>query len=195
MHSAASTELLSAYRQDNSIPEHRLFQVVNGKLKSIARKRLGAERPGSLQPTELISEAYEKMLSSRSQKWQDEIHFLAVASRVMRQILIDYARRRNALKRGNGLEPVELQESHLVDARDLDLILSVKQVLAQLSRLDTRQAEIVGMMYFDGLTQEEVAQSIGVEVRTVKREWGMARAWMAKRLTTPASEALRRFVA
>ncbi|MFN0105143.1 MAG: sigma-70 family RNA polymerase sigma factor [Bryobacteraceae bacterium] len=190
-HPVDVTQLLSAFRAGDRGAEELLFQAVHRELKLIARRRLRSERKGhTMQPTALVGEAYEKLINQRQKTWHNKAHFMAVASRVMRQVLIDYARRRKSSKRGGSKELVELNDAQAAVTPNLDIVLAVHEALEQLAEFDERQARIVEMVFFGGLTQEQVAESFGLDVRTIKRDWEMARAWLAKRLASqPARSA------
>ncbi|MCW5756509.1 MAG: sigma-70 family RNA polymerase sigma factor [Phycisphaeraceae bacterium] len=142
----------------------------------------GERRDHTLQPTALVHEAYLKLIEQRSTDWNDRAHFFAVASRIIRRILVDHAREKNALKRGGGGQRVSLEG---VDAAtpqaDVDLV-ALDDALKELAELSERQARIVELRYFGGLTVPEVAAALGLGARTVDREWQAARAWLFCRL-------------
>jgi len=172
------TQLLEQLEQGDSTTVDRLVPLVYAELHDLAAGYLRAERPDhTLQPTALVNEAYLKLVGQREVRWQNRAHFLGVAAQAMRRILVDYARRRRAVKRGGGLL-ITLQEGMLVGvAATLDLV-EVNDALIRLGELDVRQARIVELRFFGDLTVEEIAELLGIATITVKREWRMARAWL-----------------
>ena len=175
------TEQLEALRGGNRQAESLLAALVYDELHKRARQFMRRERPDhTLQPTALVNEAFLKLLRPHTFEWQDRAHFLAVASTVMRQILIDHARRRGAAKRPGAKE--ELQDRHAARDLQLDRWLALDQALTRLSQMDPRQGRLVELMYFGGLTEEETAEALGISVRTVKRDWASARAWLQAQL-------------
>jgi len=148
------------------------------ELHAAAARELRSERPNhTLRATALVHEAYLRLSSSANLEWQDRTHFLALAAKAMRQVLVDYARSRSRAKRGGGREQIALEESSLITKRPVD-IAALDQALDRLEALDERQARIVEMRFFAGMTVEEVAQELSISSKTVKRDWAMARAWL-----------------
>ena len=165
-----------------------LMPLVYAELRRLAAHYLKGERPGqTLQPTALVHEAYVKLQKDRPERWQNRAHFCAIAAHAMRQILIERARARDALKRGGGQALVTFDEGlpAAVPDRGVDL-LSLDAALERLAALDEGQARIVELRYFGGLSIEETAEAMGISPATVKRHWAVARAWLAKELE-PAS--------
>lgn len=145
----------------------------------MASQYLRQERPGhTLQATALVHEAYIKLAGQRDAKWQNRAHFFGVASQLMRRILVDYARAQQRGKRGGKQQRVSLDESLLVSADRTDELLEVNEALAKLEAMDARQARIVELRYFGGLTTEETAEVLHISSKTVLREWSMAKAWL-----------------
>jgi RNA polymerase sigma factor (TIGR02999 family) len=161
----------------------RLFSLIYDELHATADAYMSRERAGhTLQPTALVHEAYLKLVEGPSVAWQGRSHFLGIAARVMRQILIDHARRKGAAKRGGSLERVTLDESGLVDGRSgLDL-LDLHQALDRFAALDDRAARVVEMRVFGGMTAAESADVLGVSSRTVEHDWSVARLWLGREL-------------
>ena len=153
---------------------------------------MAQETPGhTLQPTALVHEVYLRIVG-RKTAWQGRAHFFAVAAHVMRSVLVDYARKRTAQKRGGILPVVSLDDALTISEDKCELALQVDEALDKLAQFDARQARIVEMRYFGGMTEEEVALLLGISTRTVKRDWTMAKAWLAGALTTPGTaQALR----
>jgi len=171
----------------------QLLPLVYGELRRIADGRLQHEADAhTLQPTALVHEAYLKLVDQVQASYESRVHFLKVASTVMRRILIDHARTRRRGKRGGGRERVELTDGALVgDGADgsLDLV-ALDDALHRLQGLDPRKVEIAEMRYFAGMTVQETADALGVSAATVKRGWEMARLWLARELSAdPADDA------
>jgi RNA polymerase sigma-70 factor, ECF subfamily len=178
------TVLLRKMQRGDSDARARLISLVYPQLKRIAANKLRAERRDhTLQPTALVHEAFLR-LAAGDVEWRDRVHFFALAAELMRHILVDAARRRRSAKRGGAVRQVELDESLLLVEERLEIILEVDQLLTRLHALDSRQAKVVEMRYFAGLTEEEIALALKISERTVKRDWNMARAWMRKELSS-----------
>ena len=170
------TGLLAALRGGDRAALDRLFPLVYRELHDRAHGQLARHRPGdTLSTTALVHEAYLKLTDSAHQTYQDRVHFFAVASRAMRQILVDYARRRMAVKRG-GAPPVTLDPEVVGDPGRPEELVALDEALVRLEALDERLARTVEMRFFGGLSVEETAAALGVSPRTVKRDWRKARA-------------------
>ena len=165
-----------------------LMPLVYAELRRLAAHYLKGERPGqTLQPTALVHEAYLKLLKDRPERWQNRAHFCAIAAHAMRQILIERARARDALKRGGGQPRVTFDEGLPVTEPEQSVdVIALDAALDRLAALDASQARIVELRYFGGLSIEETAEAMGISPATVKRHWAVARAWLAKELETPA---------
>jgi RNA polymerase sigma-70 factor, ECF subfamily len=165
-----------------------LMPVVYDELRRIAARYMNRERPGqTIQATALVNEAFVRLASERPRRFAGRTHFLAIAALSMRQILVQRARARRALKRGARPEQVTLDERLLAgEGQSID-VLALDEALTRLAALDPGQARIVELRYFGGLTIEETAEVVGVSPATVKREWALARAWL-KRALDPASD-------
>jgi RNA polymerase sigma factor (TIGR02999 family) len=159
-----------------------IFPLVYSELRKIARRLFVRESPGhTLQPTALVHEAYLKLVEQQRADVKSRTHFIAVGAQAMRRLLVDHARRRGASKRGSAKPNLDLMD--IIDSTpegefDFDQILSVHAALERLARFDERQSLIVTLRFFGGLTQEEIAQLLGVSVGTVARDWRHARAWL-----------------
>jgi RNA polymerase sigma factor (TIGR02999 family) len=175
--------LLDEWRAGSREALQALIPVVYEELRRIARHHLRQERPDhTLQSTALVHEAYLRLIKQGPADVETRAHFLAVASQLMRQILVDHARRHRAAKRGGGLK-LELTEAMcLQKAPGVDLI-ALDNALNELARLDPQQSRIVEMRFFGGLSIEDTAEVIGVSRTTVKREWATARAWLLREMT------------
>jgi RNA polymerase sigma-70 factor (ECF subfamily) len=158
--------------------------LVYDELKRIAAHKLASERRNhTLQATALVHEAYLRLIDQHSVNWQNRAHFFAIASEMMRRILVNYAESRNAKKRGDGKTLLALDDAEKFAAdEEVDLIF-LDNALKELAEFDATQAKIVELKFFGGLTNEESAEVLGVSDSTVKREWRMARAWLTARLT------------
>ena len=174
------TRLLAEWKLGGKDALARLFPLVYRELRRLAGHYLKGERTGhTLQPTALVHEAFLKLIGQDRADWQNRAQFMGVAAQVMRRILVDHARRRAASKRAGA--PVEFDEQlpgQPAETIRFEDILAVNEALGSLARFDPRQAQIVEMRYFGGLSVEETAEVLGVSPRTVKREWSMARAWL-----------------
>ena len=176
------TKLLQRAAAGEQAAEADLFEALYGQLRGIARGMLANERPGhSLQPTALVHEVFLR-LRGGSIDWQNRTHFFSVAARVMRRILVDHARARLAKKRPGSAQRVEADEALHYSADDPVTVLMVDEALQRLAALDERQARIVEMRFFGGLTEDEIAEVLGISTRTAKREWKFARLWLFSQL-------------
>ena len=157
--------------------------LVYDQLRRLAAAYLRGERPGqTLQATALVHEAFLRLAQS-NRRWQDRNHFLAVAARSMRQILVDRARARGAQKRWAGLDRVTLTESLALGSPDEGMLPARDEALARLERLDPEQARVIELRYFAGLGIEEAAEALGMSAATLKRRWALARAWLFRELS------------
>ena len=177
------TQLLRAAASGERRDLDALMAAIYDDLKRLAVSHMRAEsRDHTLQPTALAHEAYIKLIDQRVTDWRDRVHFFAIASRVIRRILVDHARERLAQKRGGGRERVALEHAEPeAPERGVDLI-ALDEALAELAQLDERQAKIVELRFFGGLTLEEIAELLSVGRRTVDRDWQGAKAWLFCRL-------------
>lgn len=180
------TGLLVAWQNgDRGALEH-LIPLVYDELHRIAERQLRHERQGhTLQPSAVVHETYLKLVDRPTPNWQGRVHFFAVAARAMRQILVDYARRRAAQKRGRGAS-LSMLESELVSKpREVDVI-AVDEALKKLARLDPEQAQLVELRFFGGLTVDEAAAALQISNATIHRKWVVARAWLHRELVDHA---------
>ena len=177
------TQLLEQLREGDERAESRLMQAVYPELRRIAARHLRGERPGhTLQPTALVHEVYLRLFGPSEINWEDRAHFFRLAASVMRHILVDRARNRKAEKRGGAAIRITLDEFFAASERMNDLVLQVDRALSRLSKLDPRQARIVEMRFFGGLSEEEIASVLDLSSRTIKREWAIAKAWLRAEL-------------
>ena len=172
------TTLLAALRGGDRSAMDRLFPLVYQEFHGRAHQQLGRIRPGeTLNTTALVHEVYLKLSGSSQQSYQDRLHFFAVGSRAMRQILVDYARRNAAEKRGSG-RAVTLEPEAIGNPDRAEELLALDEGLEQLQQLDPRLVQTVELRFFGGLSVEETADALGVSPRTVKRDWQRARAFL-----------------
>lgn len=184
------TLLLARARAGDRAALDQLFPLVYEQLRRTAQQALRAERPGhTLQPTALVNEAYLKLIGAGNIPAADRHHFVLIAARAMRQVLVDHARRRGAVKRGDGRTPVALDMEVADDRVDLEELIALDDALERLSALNPRLRMIVELRFFGGLEEKEIAESLGVTTRTVQRDWAKARAWLHRAVGgMPASE-------
>jgi len=178
------TLLLDRLTQGDRSAEEALMPRVYIELHRIATARLRSERGGhTLQATALVHEAYLRLCGSDEIAWQNRAHFFRVAARQMRRILVDYARHHNAQKRNEGGPMISLDDAIAFTADQSAIALEVDEVLRKLAAISPRQAQVVEMRFFAGLTEEEIAVALGKNARTIKRDWLMARAWLHQQLS------------
>jgi RNA polymerase sigma factor (TIGR02999 family) len=179
------THLLQELKRGNKGAEERLIPLVYAELRRIAAAHLHRESPNNpLQATALVHEAYLRLTDLNKIDWQSRSHFFAVSANVMRRILVDHARANRARKRGNGWDAVSLNEAILPSPQRAPEILALDEALTRLAVLEERQAKIVELRFFAGMSEEETGEVLGISARTVKRDWRIARAWLYKELTT-----------
>jgi len=173
------TQYLHDWRNGNSSALDDVLPLIYGELRQIARRyRIREHGEHTFQTTELINEAYLKLVDQSATEWQDRTHFFAVASRVMRNLLVDYARAKNYQKRGSGAEKISLEDIALFTSAPDEKILALDEALKNLAEFDERKSKIVELRYFGGLSAQETAEVLGVSEITVKREWLKAKAWL-----------------
>lgn len=178
------TQYLQDWRGGNASAMEDVLPFVYNELRIIAKRYRAKENTGhTLQTTEIINEAYLKLIDQSGTDWQNRSHFFAVASRVMRNLLVDYARAKNYQKRGNGAEKVDLEEVALFSNENDESIINLHEALERLEKFDERKARIVELRYFGGLSAEETGEVLGISEITVKREWLKAKAWLYNELS------------
>jgi RNA polymerase sigma factor (TIGR02999 family) len=163
----------------NRDAEPRVILAVYSELRRMAEACMRRERPGhTLQATALVHEAYMKLVGQHSVNWQSRAHFFGVAAQAMRRILVDHARGHIREKRGGGREVVPIEDAIVFSPERSEEFLALDQALQELAVLDARQAKIVELRYFGGLTVEETAEVMAISSKTVKRDWAVAKAWL-----------------
>jgi RNA polymerase sigma factor (TIGR02999 family) len=183
------TELLLSWRQGDTAAFDRLVPLVYDDLRRVARGHLRRERPGhSLQATALVHEVFLRLVDVDRMTVQSRTHFFALSARLMRQILVDHARRQQAGKRGGGATVIGLSDAAGAPAptsTSMVDVLALDEALEALSSFDAQQCRVVELRFFAGLNIPEAADALGVSTATVEREWAMAKAWLHQRLATP----------
>jgi RNA polymerase sigma factor (TIGR02999 family) len=177
------TGLLHQWQRGNEQAFQDLVPLVYQQLKKIARRHLASERSSlTLRSTELVHEAYLRLADTGDKRWNDRIHFYAVAAVVMRAVLIDHARARKRQKRGGGLTPIVLDEAIVVGDGFDSRVLELDESLNRLAAVDARKAKVVELVFFGGLTQRETAQFLNISDATVERDLKLAKAWLHRDL-------------
>ena len=178
------TAMLRYWRNGDRERQDELFRAVYDELHRQAARYLRRELPGlTLQSSDLIHEAYLRLIDQRDVEWQNRLHFYAIAAQQMRRILVDHARQRHAAKRGGSNLRLPLDEAESVPVEpELDFV-ALDQVLNRLSEIDSQQSRIVELRFFSGLSVEETAEVLGISERTVKRDWHVAKAWLRRELS------------
>jgi len=178
------TRLLTEITSGNSRAVDQLMPLVYSELRRMARRYLRRERRDhTLQPTALVHEAYMKLVDQHGPNWQNRAHFFAVAARIMRQILIDHARTKRAYKRGGLAIKLSLDVAEAIAKQQYPQLIALDEALSKLQSCDPRQGRIVELRFFVGLSEEEISEVTGISVRTVKRDWRVARAWLYREMT------------
>ncbi len=182
------TRLLLAHRAGDREALDRLLPLVYEQLKRLAHARLRGERPGhTLNTTALVHEAYLELVDITRVQWKDRAHFMAMASRAMRRILVDYALRRKAQKRGGGLQRVQWNEARFLPDEALEAFLDLNDALRRLEACGPRYGQAVELYYFGGLTLQEAGEVLGISPQTVMRDLRFAEAWLAREWVKPGN--------
>lgn len=184
MESAEVTGLLKAWSSGDESALERLTSAVYEELRRIARRYMKNERQGhTLQTTAVINEVYVRLVDVRSVDWQHRAQFFAICAQMMRRILVDAARARGAEKRGRGVVKINIEDTAVVGPEPEAMILALDEALAAFARDAPRQAKVVELRYFGGLTEEEIADVLNSSPRTVRRDWDFARTWLKRELS------------
>lgn len=178
------TELLTKWSNGDQTALEQIIPLVEKELHRLAHNYMRQEHVGhTLQTTALINEAYLRLIGQNRTRWQNRKHFYAIAARIMRRILLSYARDRNRLKRGGGTIQISLSEVEVIsDEKSVELIV-LDDALNRLALVDERKSKVVEMRYFGGLSVEETAEVLGVSSVTVLRDWNLAKAWLAREMS------------
>ena len=180
-----ATGLLRAWGDGDQAALHELIPLVHDELRRLARRYMGRERVGqTLQPTALINEAYLRLADLREMRWQDRAHFVAMAARLMRRVLVDIARSKGYQKRGRRPRQVSLDPALAASGAREEDVVALDEALTKLAALSPRRAQVIELKFFGGLSLEETAEALKVSPETVKRDWRLSRAWLHKELAT-----------
>jgi RNA polymerase sigma factor (TIGR02999 family) len=177
------TALLSAWRGGDQGALERLIPIVYADLRRIAARYMRSENEGhTLQTTALVHEAYLRLTRERERTWENRAHFFGLAAQIMRNLLVDHARRTARKKRGGGAVAVELDAMGDLSGVDPEELLALDEALKRLTEIDARAGRVVELRYFVGLTNEEIAEVLEISEKTIKRDWGTAKAWLRAEL-------------
>jgi RNA polymerase sigma factor (TIGR02999 family) len=183
--SSEVTGLLRAWSGGDEDALARIVQLVYPELRNIARKCLNRERPDhTIQATALVHEAYLRLVDIKQMEWQDRAHFFAVGARVMRRVLVDYARARDCAKREGASQRTTLNDDLLVSSEPDPMVIRLHEALERLAEFDARKAQVVEMRYFGGLNSEEIAAVLHISPQSVNRDWGLAKAWLVREMNS-----------
>jgi RNA polymerase sigma factor (TIGR02999 family) len=178
------TQLLLAWNQGDESALEKLIPMVHAELRRLAQRQMRRERPEhSLQTTGLINEAYLRLVDLGSVHWQNRAHFFALCARLMRRILVDFARSRRYAKHGGGAQPVCLDDSLVVARQASTDVVAVDDALNALAKIDARKSQVVELRFFGGLTTDETAEVLKVSPETVRRDWKLAKVWLLRELS------------
>ena len=178
------TDLLIRARGGDSSALASVFPLIYEELRTIAERQLRNERDGhTLSPTALVHEAYLRLIDYNRTEWSGRAHFLRVAATAMRRVLVDHARGQRSLKRGGALRRISIDVIQLGADDQVELLIAVDDALEKLARRDARQAQVVECRFFGGMTEEETAEALDIGLRTVKRDWARAKAWLYRELS------------
>lgn len=181
--SSEITHILRDWSNGDENAVERLIPFVYDELKRQARFLMSKERAEhTLQPTALVHEAFIRISRQSGIEWENSRHFYRLISRLMRQILVDYSRRRNTAKRGDNFLTLSLTDLDIPVENRMDSILLINTVLERLAEIDDRQAQLVEMKFFGGLSNDEIAEALGISLRTTVREWNLARLWLLREI-------------
>ena len=183
-HSSEITELLRRWTAGEEAALDTLLPMVERELRRIARRSLRNHKPGqTLQTTELVNEAYLRLVDQTRTQWQNRSHFFAIAAQVMRRVLIDHARKRHRAKRGAGTYHVSLSHVTIMSNQQTHELIALDEALTRLERVDPFKSRIVELRYFGGLSLDEMAEVLNVAPATISRHWHLAKAWLKRELS------------
>jgi RNA polymerase sigma factor (TIGR02999 family) len=183
--SSEVTGLLRAWSRGDEDALARIIKLVYPELRDIARKCLSRERANhTIQATALVHEAYLRLVDVKKVEWQDRAHFLAVGARVMRRVLVDYARARDCAKREGSAQHAALNDVLYVSTEPDPMVIHLHDALERLAEFDSRKAQVVEMRYFGGLTAEEIATVLHISPQSVNRDWSLAKAWLVREMNS-----------
>ena len=184
MESAEVTGLLKAWSSGDETALDRLSSVVYEELRRMARRYMRNERPGNtLQTTALVNEVYLRLVDVKNVDWQHRAQFFAISAQMMRRILVDAACARGSRKRGGGAVKVNVDETAVLSPEPGASVLALDEALEEFSKISPRQAKVVELRYFGGLSEEEIAEVLKISARTVRRDWDVAKSWLMRELS------------
>lgn len=179
------TQMLVAWGDGDSAALDRLMPLVYEELHRLAHHYMSREHPGhTLQTSALVNEAYLRLIDQKNVHWQNRAHFFGIAAQLMRQILVDYARKRRSQKRGGGALKVSFDEAIIVSKERLTEVIALDDALKSLAEIDPRKSQMVELRFFGGLSIEETAEVLKVSPATVMRDWTLAKAWLKRAVTS-----------
>ena len=182
------TVVLQSIGQDKSAASEKLLPLVYGELRRLAAARMAREMAGqTLQPTALVHEAWLRLVGEGDRTWQNRGHFFGAAAEAMRRILIERARRKSRVKRGGGLAPLNIEDFELAAVAPDERVLLIEESLQRLESQEPKLARVVTLKFFGGLTNQEVAETLGVTERTILNHWAYAKAWLLRDIAGPQS--------
>ena len=184
-----ATALLLAWRAGDESALDKLIPLVHAELRQIAGRMMGRERQGhTLQPTALVNEVFLRLVDVRRVQWQNRAHFLAMAARLMRRVLVEAARSRDAQKRGGKVVRIDVEPADIGAAGPRPDLVALHDALDALATLDTRKSQVVELRYFGGLSVQEAAEVLQVSPETIMRDWKFAKLWLLRELTRTPSQ-------
>jgi RNA polymerase sigma factor (TIGR02999 family) len=187
MENAPVTQLLAAHRSGDGQALDRAFSFVYDDLRRAARAQLRRGASPTLNTTSLVNEAYLRLVDGNQAQPTDRAHFLALAARAMRYIIIDYARQRGAAKRGGAAQHIQLDENEIAIDEQVQQLLLLDDAMQALARLDERLVRMVECRFFTGMTEEETAEALEISLSTVQRDWKRAKAWLKEEMRSPTT--------
>lgn len=177
------TKLLNDWSGGDKSALDKLIPLVHAELKQLARRYMKRERVNhTLQTSALINEAYLRLINQKQVQWQNRTHFFAIASQLMRRVLVDHARTRGYAKRGGAVHNISFDETAIASSERAAQLIALDEALDNLAKIDPRQSRIVEMRFFGGLSIEETAEALSLSPATIKREWNAAKAWLYKEI-------------
>ena len=177
------TQLLLAWNGGDTAALDKLMPLVYDELRKAAKRYMRREAVGhTLQTAALVNEVYLRLIDAKNVRWQDRAHFLAISARLMRRVLVDFARRRRQFKRGGEANQISIEEAMAFGREQSADVVALDDALTELTRLNPRQSRVVELRFFGGLTEDEIAEALKVSPRTVRNDWRLARAWLYREL-------------
>ena len=177
------TQLLLAWNGGDDAALDKLLPLVYDELRKAAKRFLRREHQGhTLQTSALVNEVYLRLIDAKNVRWQDRAHFYAISARLMRRVLVEFARRRHQLKRGGDVQQVSIEEALAFTQGQGADVVALDDALTTLAKLNLRQSRVVELRFFGGLSEDEIAEALKVSPRTVRNDWRLARAWLFREL-------------